>query len=145
MRWPQKFKLESGIIALLIFIILSWYYSYIPKIKPSPSNSILRYIEYLDGILWWEGYIVVVGIFVVGYCYLTRDDLSAWLLTFAWGAAVGVNLGGMGITGSLPGLGFRILWGIVVGFASAITLGTLSFTITAYLQKHQKDIPGLKN
>lgn len=53
----------------------------------------------------------------------------AWAFSFALAAGFGVHLGGIGITGELPGIPFRLGWAIVVGVVTAVTLGSLGGVI----------------
>jgi hypothetical protein len=79
--------------------------------------------------LWWEG--LVVGLLLVAALDAARGEgpVRAWLVAFAVGAGVGVNFGGLAITGTLPGLGTRVLWAVVVGVALAAVVGTTGHLI----------------
>ena len=65
---------------------------------------------------------------LAGSAVLARYDRNlrrVWLFNFAFAAGFGIHLVGMGITGEMPGLPFRILWAITVGLVIAAVLGTL--------------------
>ncbi|WP_227374314.1 hypothetical protein [Haladaptatus halobius] len=64
-----------------------------------------------------------------------RSLRRAWTLAFAGAAGVGVNLGGIGLTGGPPSLVFWLLWAGGLGLAAALALDTVGFLIGAGLRR----------
>jgi peptidoglycan/LPS O-acetylase OafA/YrhL len=58
-----------------------------------------------------------------------------WLFTFALAAGFGIHLVGMGITGEMPGILFRVVWASIVGLATAAIFGTLGGLLGLVLQR----------
>lgn len=87
----------------------------------SPVHGVLHGVTMA---LWWEG--LVAGLLVVAALDAARGEspVRAWIVLFAVGAGVGVNLGGLAVTGTLPGLGGRLLWAVAVGAVLAVGVGT---------------------
>lgn len=96
----------------------------------APFASPLHEILYLiHRALWWEGY--TLGL-VAGIALITvrqQSLLSAWILAFAGGAGVGINLGGIGLNSGMPSLLFRVLWTVGLGLATALVIGTAGYLI----------------
>ena len=75
---------------------------------------------------------------LAGCAVLAAYDHSlrrVWLFTFALAAGFGIHLVGMGISGEIPGIFFRILWAIIVGFVVAAVLGTLGGLVGLSLRR----------
>ena len=58
-----------------------------------------------------------------------------WLFTFALAAGFGIHLVGMGITGKMPNILFRVVWASIVGLATAAVLGTFGGLLGLVLQR----------
>ena len=87
----------------------------------SPVHGVLHEVTMA---LWWEG--LVAGLLLVAALDGAggRRPTRAWLFVFAVGAGVGVNLGGLAVTGAVPGPAVRLLWAVVVGVVLAAVVGT---------------------
>jgi len=92
-------------------------------------------VDFLVAVLRWK--YLAVGLLLLSAVVAARDDglWRAWLFTFALAAGFGVHLAGIGITGSLPGPVFRIVWGGVVGLAAALSVGTLGGSLGLGLKR----------
>ncbi|GAA5052455.1 hypothetical protein ACFFQF_24070 [Haladaptatus pallidirubidus] len=81
---------------------------------------------------------------LVGSEVLAANDHSlrrVWIFSFALAAGFGIHLAGMGITGEMPGLPFRILWAISVGSVVAAVLGTLGGLLGMGLFRLSTNVP----
>lgn len=58
-----------------------------------------------------------------------------WVFVFALSAGFGIHLGGIGLTGETPGPLFRVAWAGVVGFGTAIVLGTVGGSLGLILKR----------
>lgn len=123
---------RTAVFALLVFTSFALYSRFIGEFKEVRNYPVLESVWSAHAVLWWELWVVIIVALVALYSYRTRNILSAWLLTFAWGAGLGVNLGGIGITGSMPGLGFRLLWATGLGLVSAVTMGSAAYILGVY-------------
>lgn len=75
---------------------------------------------------------------LVGSAGLAVHDQNlhrVWLFVFAFAAGFGIHLVGMGITGEMPDLPFRILWAGIVGLVTAAILGTIGGAVGLGLRR----------
>jgi hypothetical protein len=112
-----------GVVALLLASLV--YFAAV-KVMGYPAIHLL---------LWWEGYAVLLVALITVQAYSNGGVVMSWLLAF--GAVVGVilNYGGIGLTGSGPGLLELIGIAILGGFISAVIIGTLGFGIGTVMRR----------
>jgi signal transduction histidine kinase len=79
----------------------------------------------LDAVLWWQGYAVLLTVFVAVQAYSNGGIGVSWLLVFAAVAGVILNYGGIALTRGKPGLPWLIGYAIVGSVVAAAILGTL--------------------
>lgn len=128
-EWPRRTLLA----AVVLFVTSAAFFAIVPRFEPPFASPVHRLLHAANHVLWWEYY--AVGL-VVGIALLTvrrRSLQRAWLLAFAGGAGVGVNLGGIALTGGSPGLVFILLWAGVLGIVTALLFGTVGFLLGARL------------
>ena len=80
-------------------------------------------------LLWWQGYAVLLTIFVAVQAYSNGGIGVSWLLVFAAVAGVILNYGGIGLSGAKPGLLWLVRYAIVGSAVAAAIVGTLGFGI----------------
>ncbi|KZN23438.1 hypothetical protein A4G99_14300 [Haladaptatus sp. R4] len=110
----RQTRLRDGLTAVGLFLCSAGFLAVIARFDP-PVFRFLRLEYFAVGLL-------------TGSAVLARYDRNlrrVWLFNFAFAAGFGIHLVGMGITGEMPGLPFRILWAITVGLVIAAILGTL--------------------
>jgi len=112
-----------GVVALLLASLV--YFAAV-KVMGYPAIHLL---------LWWEGYAVLLVTLITVQAYSNGGLVMSWLLAF--GAVVGVilNYGGIGLTGSGPGLLELIGIAILGGFIGAVIIGTLGFGIGMVMRR----------
>ena len=131
-------RVEGGrtlLLALALFVSSTVVFATVPRFEPPFASPLHRSLHSLDRILWWELY--AVGL-IVAIALGTINEWSvrdAWMLGFAGGAGVGINLGGVGLTGGVPGLPFRMLWAIGLGLATAAIIGTGGYSLGVGLRR----------
>lgn len=86
-------------------------------------------------VLWWEGYAVLLVALITGQAYSSGGLVVSWLLAFGAVAGVILNYGGIGLTGSGPGVLELLGFAIVGGCIGAAILGTLGFGIGAAVRR----------
>ncbi|MDB2238762.1 hypothetical protein [Halorubrum ezzemoulense] len=89
----------------------------------------------LDSVLWWQGYAVLLTIFVAVQAYSNGGIGVSWLLVFAAVAGVILNFGGIALTMGRPGLLRLIGYAIPGSAATAAVMGTLGFGIGAAVRR----------
>lgn len=112
------------LVAVAVFTATSAVFATAPRFGEPFASPIHAALHGVTMALWWEG--LVVGLLAVAALDAVRGEspVRAWLVAFAVGAGVGVNLGGLAVTGTLPGLGGRLLWAVAVGAVLAAVVGT---------------------
>jgi len=125
----QDERKQMLILALALFVSSGALFATVPQFEAPFASALHELLHSIDRILWWEGY--AVGL-ITGIALVTvrqRSLLGAWILAFAGGAGVGVNLGGIGLSGGVPSLQFRVLWAIGIGLATALIIGTGGYVL----------------
>ncbi|RBI59469.1 hypothetical protein DMJ13_22950 [halophilic archaeon] len=121
----QGNSFQTYLLAIGIFICSAGFLTLIKAWDLSGISQVLR-LEYFG-----------VGLILASIALAFRDQgmKRAWIFVFAFGAGFGIHLVGMGITGEMPGLPFRVLWAGVVGAVTAAILGTLGGAIGIGLRR----------
>ncbi len=88
----------------------------------SPYGPVVSAVREAHSALWWQGYTVLLVTLSVGLAVACQKPTRSAALVFGAGFGVGVNLGGIGISGEIPGLAFRLRWGLVVGTAIVVVV-----------------------
>ena len=93
--------------------------------------AVVRRVDFplIDSVLWWQGYAVLLTAFVAVQAYSNGGIGVSWLLVFAGVAGVILNYGGIGLTGTQPGLLWLIRYAVVGSLAAAAIVGTLGFGV----------------
>lgn len=93
--------------------------------------AVVRTVDFplIDSVLWWQGYAVLLTIFVAVQAYSNGGIGVSWLLVFAGVAGVILNYGGIGLSGTQPELLWLIGYAIVGSVVAAAIVGTLGFSI----------------
>lgn len=120
---------QTLILALALFVSSVALFATVPQFEAPFASALHELLHSINHILWWEVYAVAL---ITGIALVTvrqRSLLEAWILAFAGGAGVGVNLGGIGLTGGVPSLLFRVLWAIGIGLATALIIGTIGYVL----------------
>lgn len=120
----RQTRLQTVLVAFGLFVCSAGFLAVVKR-SELPVFQILR-LEYL-----------VVGL-LAGCAVLAVHDHSlrrVWLFTFALAAGFGIQLVGMGITGAMPGILFRVMWASIVGLATAAVLGTLGGLLGLLFQR----------
>ena len=86
-------------------------------------------VRLLDSVLWWQGYTVLLTIFVAVQAYSNGGIGVSWLLVFAGVAGVILNFGGIALITGRPRLLRLIGYAILGSVAAAAIVGTLGFGI----------------
>lgn len=132
---PSDERRRTALLAVALFVASAAVFATVPRFEPPFASSVHRLLHSANRALWWEYY--AVGL-VAGIALLTarrRSPRRSWLFAFAGGAGVGVNLGGIGLTGNPPDFVFRLLWAGGLGTAAALVLGTVGFALGAGLRR----------
>lgn len=110
--------------AVAVFTATAAVFATAPRFGEPFASPIHAVLHGVTMALWWEG--LVAGLLAVAALDAARGEspVRAWIVLFAVGAGVGVNLGGLAVTGTLPGLGGRVLWAVAVGVVLAAVVGT---------------------
>lgn len=119
----QKQRSHPFLLAIGLFIWSTIFFAGVPLLTP------------IFQVLWWE--YLALGL-VAGSAVLAIREQGlrrVWIYVFALGAGCGIHLGGIGITGEMPGLPFRVLWAVVIGFVTAAVLGTVGGVIGLSMQR----------
>lgn len=131
----QDERSRTLLLALALFVCSTAVFATVPRFEPPFASPLHQLLHSLNHILWWECY--AVGL-IAGIAHVTISQqslLDAWSLGFASGAGVGINLGGIGLSGGVPSLQFRILWAIGIGLATAIVIGTAGYVLGVSLRQ----------
>jgi hypothetical protein len=121
----RKNFFQTFLIAVGLFVCSAALFATIPRFSSPFATPIHKFLYTVVTFLWWE--YLALGL-IAGSALLAVYDQGLrreWVFVFACGAGVGINLGGIGITGDMPGLLFRVLWAGLIGFVTAAILGTL--------------------
>ena len=86
-------------------------------------------------LLWWQGYAVLLTIFVAIQAYSNGGIGVSWLIVFAAVAGVILNYGGIALTIRRPGLLRLIGYAILGSVVAAAIVGTLGFAIGAAVRR----------
>ena len=86
-------------------------------------------VRLFDSVLWWQGYTVLLTIFVAVQAYSNGGIGVSWLLVFAGVAGVILNFGGIALITGRPRLLRLIGYAILGSVAAAAIVGTLGFGI----------------
>ena len=86
-------------------------------------------------LLWWEGYAVLLLALITVQAYSNDGLVISWMLAFAAVGGLILNYGGIGITGSGPGLLELVGLAILGGAIAAAVLGTLGFGFGTALRR----------
>ena len=121
-------------MAVLLFAVAGATFAVVPRFEAPFASPLHRILHAVVDLLWWEWYAVaLVGVAAVAaYGGNAREALA---LAFAGGAGVGINLGGIGIAGEVPGLLFRLLWAAGLGVAFGVVVGGAGFLLGTGLRR----------
>lgn len=120
---PGRNRRRTLLVAVGLFVCSATFFAVVPRFDP--VVRILR-VEHLA-----IGLFVASALVAAGGLGLRRT----WVSVFALAAGFGVHLGGIGITGDLPGPLFRAAWAGVVGIVVASTLGVLGGSLGLGLRR----------
>lgn len=123
------------LLALVLFVSSATVLAIVPQFEPPFASSLHEGLHSINHVLWWEGYMLGLVAGIVLVTIRQQSLLNAWILAFAGGAGVGINLGGIGLTGGVPSLLFRILWMIGLGLAAALVFGTTGYLLGIGIQR----------
>ena len=115
--------------AVLLFVVTGVVFAVVPTFEAPFASPLHRVLSSLVGVLWWEYYVVAIVVGIAAFAFYRRSAAGALALGFAVGAGVGINLGGIGITGETPGVLFRLLWAAGLGVAFGVALGGVGFLL----------------
>ncbi len=127
---------ESGPLrsAAVLFVVAGATFAVVLRFEAPFASPVHRVLFSLVDFLWWEWYLVaLVGVAVAAFYRESPEEALA--LGFAGGAGVGINLGGIGITGEVPGLLFRVLWAAGLGVAFGVVVGGVGFLLGTGLRR----------
>lgn len=124
-------NLPNGIslLAVGLFVASALYFGTVPRFEPPFGMPLHGWLHAVNHALWWEFYVAFLVLGTALYSWREGTLTGAWLLAFAVGAGIGVNLGGFAVTGTAPDLPFRVGWGVVVGVSTAFVFGTLGYAL----------------
>ena len=97
------------------------FFAVVPRLD-SPYGPIIGVVAEADAFLWWEWYAALLVALSVGLAVRRRKPARSAALVFGAGVGIGVNLGGIGINGEIPGIAFRLGWALAVGTALVAVL-----------------------
>jgi hypothetical protein len=119
----QKQRSHPFPIAIGLFICSTIFFAGVPLLTP------------MFRVLWWE--YLALGLVAGSAVLAVREQglRRVWIYVFAFGSGCGIHLGGIGISGEMPGLPFRVLWAVVIGFVTATVLGTVGGVIGLGLRR----------
>jgi|AntRauTorcE11898_2_1112593.scaffolds.fasta_scaffold06961_4 hypothetical protein len=120
-RWTKRWGF--GVVALLLGSLV---YFAVVKAIGYPTIHLL---------LWWEGYAVLLLALITVQAYSNEGLVISWMLAFVAVGGLILNYGGIGLTGSGPGLLELVGLAILGGAIAAAFLGTLGFGIGTALRR----------
>jgi len=115
----RKRARQWSIGAGILFVVSLFYFAVVRTVD----------VPLLDSVLWWQGYAVLLTVFVAIQAYSNGGIGVSWLLVFAAVAGVILNYGGIGLSGAKPGLLLLIRYAFVGSVVAAAIVGTLGFSI----------------
>ena len=119
------------LVSLAVGLVTAVVFAVVPQFE-RPFASPLHEAAYEVVLTVWWAPLLAVTVAVVTldaarqpdgglWTYVSR---RAWLVPFAVGAGVGVNLGGVAVTGASPSVLFRLAWMLVVAVVIAVVVTT---------------------
>jgi len=126
---PTQSK-QWGRIAVLLLVGSLVYFAAL--------NAITSYNWSVHLALWWEGYVILLGTLIVVQAYSTDSLLVSWSLAFAAVFGLMANYGGIGITGTPPGLVKILGLSVLGGLLGSVTIGTLGFAVGTTIRRITK-------
>lgn len=119
---PSGRRLAASLGAYLTTAVV---FTTVPRFDRPFASTLHRAAHEAVLAVWWGPLCAgVVGLVALEAAHSPagsrRVARRAWLVPFAVGAGVGSALGGLGVTGDLPGVVDRIGWAVAVGVVTAL-------------------------
>ena len=108
-------------VSILAALASSAFFAVVPRLE-APYGPVVGSVHHLNSFLWWKWYTVLLVVLSVGLAIRWRKPTRSAALVFGAGFGLGINLGGIGISGELPGLAFRLRWALIVGTAILVVV-----------------------
>ena len=133
---PKQDSLSRILLfAVALFVSSATVLAIVPQFEPPFASPVHQILHGINHALWWEFYALGLVASIALVTVHEQSLLSAWILAFAGGAGVGINLGVIGLLGGTPNLLFRLLWMVGLGVVTALIFGTVGYLIGTGIRK----------
>lgn len=130
LRGPQRLKVSRLVgAALFVFLTSTVLFMTVPTFRSPYDSSLHETLASIHLTIWWEGYAIGLIVVIALITIKMESLLVAWTFSYAAGAGLGINRGGIAITDGIGNPGFTLLWTFLLGAIIALTFGTIGYLL----------------
>jgi hypothetical protein len=121
-------RVKTLLLAVVVFAVSAAFFGTVSRLEPPITSPVLELLNELSLALWWEWYAVGAVVAVASVTANGRDVGRVLVLVAAGAAGLGINLGGVGLTGA-PTLRLRLGWAVALVILVTTILGGAGYAL----------------